>query len=212
MASISISIPKTCFACFRAQMHSPRRGGNVYVEVDAAMNSLLPFWNGVHFRAGRGGHGQERGHGGEGGAQDCDQRGREGRRSCWRCCILDRGHCYFLVGEVAEGTPHLSLASIRSPGWLSMAKMVRKCGWNWISAKAGCHVCMVGAPSAGKSTLLGVVSFDYDSTMVIHVVDGYPQQPESVFDAVCLKLEMFSPELVKKPYIVAYNKMDLPEA
>lgn len=33
------------------------RGGNVYVEVDGSMNSLLPFRNGVHFRAGRGGHG-----------------------------------------------------------------------------------------------------------------------------------------------------------
>ncbi|GKV31549.1 hypothetical protein SLEP1_g40228 [Rubroshorea leprosula] len=98
MASISISITTTCFARFRAQMHSPRRapnskfrpkrtakykrlspsappsgrGGNVYVEVDAAMNSLLPLRNGVDFRAGREGHGQERGHGGEGGAQDCD--------------------------------------------------------------------------------------------------------------------------------------------
>lgn len=34
------------------------RGGNVYVEVDGAMNSLLPFRNCVHFRAGRGSHGQ----------------------------------------------------------------------------------------------------------------------------------------------------------
>ena len=36
------------------------RGGNVYVEVDGSMNSLLPFRNGVHFRAGRGSHGQGR--------------------------------------------------------------------------------------------------------------------------------------------------------
>lgn len=33
------------------------RGGNVYVEVDVSMNSLLPFRQSVHFRAGRGGHG-----------------------------------------------------------------------------------------------------------------------------------------------------------
>ena len=33
------------------------RGGNVYVEVDGSMNSLLPFRNCVHYRAGRGGHG-----------------------------------------------------------------------------------------------------------------------------------------------------------
>ncbi|KAL8264116.1 hypothetical protein R6Q59_022246 [Mikania micrantha] len=34
------------------------RGGNVYLEVDSSMNSLLPFRNSIHFRAGRGGHGQ----------------------------------------------------------------------------------------------------------------------------------------------------------
>lgn len=34
------------------------RGGDVYVEVDGSMNSLLPFRKTVHFRAGRGGHGQ----------------------------------------------------------------------------------------------------------------------------------------------------------
>lgn len=36
------------------------RGGNVYVEVDGSMNSLLPFRQSVHFRAGRGGHGHGR--------------------------------------------------------------------------------------------------------------------------------------------------------
>lgn len=34
------------------------RGGNVYIEVDGSMNSLLPFRNSVHFRAGRGDHGR----------------------------------------------------------------------------------------------------------------------------------------------------------
>lgn len=34
------------------------RGGNVYIEVDGSMNSLLPFRKNIHFRAGRGYHGQ----------------------------------------------------------------------------------------------------------------------------------------------------------
>jgi len=34
------------------------RGGNVYLEVDGSINSLLPFRNRVHYRAGRGSHGQ----------------------------------------------------------------------------------------------------------------------------------------------------------
>ena len=46
----------------------------------------------------------------------------------------------------------------------------------------------------------------------MHVVDGSSQQPELEFDAVRLELELFSPEIAEKPYVVAYNKMDLPEA
>lgn len=46
----------------------------------------------------------------------------------------------------------------------------------------------------------------------VHIVDGSSQQPEYEYDAVRLELEMFSPEIAEKPYIVAYNKMDLPEA
>lgn len=46
----------------------------------------------------------------------------------------------------------------------------------------------------------------------VHIVDGSGLQPELEFDAVRLELELFNPELAEKPYIVAYNKMDLPEA
>jgi GTPase involved in cell partitioning and DNA repair len=46
----------------------------------------------------------------------------------------------------------------------------------------------------------------------VHVVDGSAQQPEYEFEAVRLELELFSPSLVDKPYVVVFNKMDLPEA
>ncbi|KAJ0601900.1 putative GTP-binding protein OBG [Helianthus annuus] len=49
-------------------------------------------------------------------------------------------------------------------------------------------------------------------TRCVHIVDGSSQQPEYEYDAVRLELEMFSPEIAEKPYIVAYNKMDLPDA
>lgn len=45
----------------------------------------------------------------------------------------------------------------------------------------------------------------------MHVVDGSGTQPEYEFDAVRLELELFSPGLSEKPYMVAFNKMDLPE-
>ncbi|GJR88425.1 retrotransposable element Tf2 [Tanacetum coccineum] len=46
----------------------------------------------------------------------------------------------------------------------------------------------------------------------VHIVDGLSQQPDYEYDAVRLELEMFSPEIAEKPFIVAYNKMDLPDA
>ena len=46
----------------------------------------------------------------------------------------------------------------------------------------------------------------------MHVVDGSAEQPDYEFEAVRLELELFSPSLVDKPYVVVYNKMDLPEA
>lgn len=36
------------------------RGGHVYMEVDGSMNSLLPFRQSIHYRAGRGSHGKGR--------------------------------------------------------------------------------------------------------------------------------------------------------
>ncbi|CAK7333101.1 unnamed protein product [Dovyalis caffra] len=247
------------------------RGGNVYVEVDGSMNSLLPFRNRMHYRAGRGAHGQG----------SC-MNGAKGEDVVVKVppgtVVREAGNEEVLLEFLCPGQRALVLPG----GKGGRGNAAFKCGsnkvpkiaengeeglemWLELELKLVADVGIVGAPNAGKSTLLsvisaaqpaianypfttllpnlGVVSFDYDSTMVVadlpgllegahrgfglgheflrhtercsalvHVVDGSSQQPEFEFDAVRLELEMFSPELAEKPYVVAYNKMDLPEA
>ncbi|XVF28364.1 hypothetical protein REPUB_Repub15cG0023300 [Reevesia pubescens] len=247
------------------------RGGNVYLEVDGAMNSLLPFRNCVHYRAGRGAHGQ-----------GSMMSGRKGEDVVVKVApgtvVREAGNEEVLLELLYPGQRALLLPGGRggrgNASFKSGNNKVPKIAengeegpemWLELELKLVADVGIVGAPNAGKSTLLsvisgaqpqianypfttllpnlGVVSFDYDSTMVVadlpgllegahrgfglgheflrhtercsalvHVVDGSGQQPELEFDAVRLELELFSPELAEKPYIVAYNKMDLPEA
>ncbi|KAG1338626.1 GTP-binding protein OBGC, chloroplastic [Cocos nucifera] len=274
------------------------RGGEVYVEVDGSMNSLLPFRKTVHFRAGRGGHGQGRKQAGAKG-EDVVVKVAPGTviREAWkggvegelllelvhpgqRALLLPggrggRGNASFKSGtnkvpKIAENGEegliflHPTFATDKNQ---SPFNLLRSNAGEWLDLelKLVADVGIVGAPNAGKSTLLsaisaaqptianypfttllpnlGVVSLDYDATMIVadlpgllegahrgfglgheflrhtercsvlvHVVDGSGQQPEYEFDAVRLELELFSPELAEKPYIVVYNKMDLPEA
>eukprot|EP00246_Nothoceros_aenigmaticus_P016626 TRINITY_DN7722_c0_g1_i2.p1 TRINITY_DN7722_c0_g1~~TRINITY_DN7722_c0_g1_i2.p1 ORF type:complete len:652 (-),score=147.08 TRINITY_DN7722_c0_g1_i2:329-2113(-) len=48
--------------------------------------------------------------------------------------------------------------------------------------------------------------------VLVHVVDGMSQQAQYEYEAVRLELQLFNPELEHKPFLVAYNKMDVPEA
>nr|XP_007147884.1 hypothetical protein PHAVU_006G163000g [Phaseolus vulgaris]ESW19878.1 hypothetical protein PHAVU_006G163000g [Phaseolus vulgaris] len=247
------------------------KGGEVYVEVDGAMNSLLPFRNSVHFRAGRGSHGQ-----------GSMQSGAKGEDVVVKVppgtLIRMSGEDDVLLEMVYPGQKALVLPGGRggrgNASFKSGNNKVPKIAeygeeghemWLELELKLVADVGIVGAPNAGKSTLLsvvsaakpavanypfttllpnlGVVSFDYDSTMVVadlpgllegahrgfglgheflrhtercsalvHVVDGSSLQPDLEFDAVRLELKLFNPELAEKPYVVAFNKMDLPEA
>ncbi|GKB64437.1 GTP-binding protein OBGC, chloroplastic, partial [Tanacetum coccineum] len=60
-------------------------------------------------------------------------------------------------------------------------------------------------------TLVSAVVSQSSAASVL-IVDGSSQQPDYEYDAVRLELEMFSPEIAEKPFIVGYNKMDLPDA
>ncbi|KAL0730155.1 hypothetical protein Bca4012_026248 [Brassica carinata] len=260
------------------------RGGNVYVEVDGSMNSLLPFRKSVHFRAGRGEHGRGKMQSGAKGvdvvvkvapgtvvrqAKEVGSEGDEEGEEEEKEVLLELLHPGQRALLMPGGRGGRGNASFKSG--MNKVPRIAENGeegpemWLDLELKLVADVGIVGAPNAGKSTLLsvisaaqptianypfttllpnlGVVSFDYDSTMVVadlpgllegahrgfglgheflrhtercsalvHVVDGSAPQPELEFEAVRLELELFSPEIAEKPYVVAYNKMDLPDA
>ncbi|KAL1197803.1 GTP-binding protein OBGC [Cardamine amara subsp. amara] len=259
------------------------RGGNVFVEVDGSMNSLLPFRKSVHFRAGRGEHGRGKMQSGAKGVDvvvkvapgtvvrqarevGSEAEGEEEEEKDVLLELLYPGQRALLMPGGRGGRGNASFKS-----GMNKVPRIAENGeegpemWLDLELKLVADVGIVGAPNAGKSTLLsvisaaqptianypfttllpnlGVVSFDYDSTMVVadlpgllegahrgfglgheflrhtercsalvHVVDGSAPQPELEFEAVRLELELFSPEIAEKPYVVAYNKMDLPDA
>ncbi|GER55929.1 GTPase Obg [Striga asiatica] len=247
------------------------RGGNVYVEVDRSMNSLLPFRKRIHFRAGRGSHGQGQQKNGSKG-EDVIVRVppgtvvKEAGEENVLFELLSSGHRALLLpgGKGGRGNASFKTGTNKVPKIAENGEEGPEI-WLELELKLVADVGIVGAPNAGKSTFLsvisaaepaianypfttllpnlGVVSFDYDATIVVadlpgllegahrgfglghkflrhsercsvlvHIVDGSSPQPEYEFDAIRLELEMFSPELAEKPYIVVYNKMDLPEA
>ncbi|KAG5628191.1 hypothetical protein H5410_013409 [Solanum commersonii] len=251
------------------------RGGNVYVEVDGSMNSLLPFRQSVHIKAGRGGHGHGKKQFGAKG-QDVvvkvppgtviREAGEGGIQGNVLLELLHPGQKALLLpgGRGGRGNASFKTGLNRVPKIAENGEEGPEM-WLDLELKLVADVGIVGAPNAGKSTFLsvisaaqpaianypfttllpnlGIVSFDYDATMVVadlpgllegahrgfglgheflrhsercsvlvHVVDGSSLQPEYEYEAVRLELEMFSPELAEKPYLVVYNKMDLPDA
>lgn len=251
------------------------RGGNVYVEVDGSMNSLLPFRQTIHFRAGRGQHGQgKKQHGAKGEevvvkvapGTVIREAGVEGEEGEVLMELLHPGQRALLLpgGKGGRGNAAFKSGMNKVPKIAENGEEGLEM-WLELELKLVADVGIIGVPNAGKSTLLsaisaaqpnianypfttllpnlGVVSFDFGTTMVVadlpgllegahrgfglgheflrhtercsalvHVVDGSSEQPEYEFDAVRLELEMFNPELSEKPFLVAYNKMDLPEA
>ncbi|KAL3689002.1 hypothetical protein R1sor_015311 [Riccia sorocarpa] len=248
------------------------RGGHVYIEADSSMNSLLPFRNKVHFRAGRGAHGGGKSKDGASGTDITikvppgtiiKEAGPEGKvlleltKPGQRQTLLPggaggRGNAAFKTGR--NNAPQLAEFGEEGPEM-----------WVELELKLVADVGIVGVPNAGKSTFLssvsaakpeianypfttllpnlGVVAIDYDATMVVadlpgllegahtgvglgheflrhtercrvlvHVVDGMSLQPEEEYEAVRLELQLFNPELAVKPHVVAFNKMDIPEA
>ncbi|KAG0501104.1 hypothetical protein HPP92_001176 [Vanilla planifolia] len=239
------------------------RGGDVYVEADGSMNSLLSFRKNIHFRAGSGGHGHGRN---QAGAKGEDvvvkvapgtvirESGKGGVEGEFLLELVKPGQRALLLlgGRGGRGNASFKSGTRKVPKIAENGEAGTEM-WLDLELKLLADVGIVGAPNAGKSTLLssisaaqpsianypfttllpnlGVVSLDHDDAMVVADLPGLLEGAyrgfglghefstyrkmfcfEYEFDAVRLELELFSPELSEKPYIVAYNKMDLLEA
>ncbi|KAI7746350.1 hypothetical protein M8C21_030601, partial [Ambrosia artemisiifolia] len=222
------------------------RGGNVCLEVDSSMNSLLPFRNSIHFRAGRGSHGQGSKMNGAKGEDVVVKvppgtvvraAGKDGVPGDVLLELLHVGDRALLLpgGRGGRGNASFKSGTNKVPRIAENGEEGPEM-WLELELKLVADIGIVGAPNAGKSTFLsvisaaqpnianypfttllpnlGVVSFDYDATIVVADLPGLLEgaHREYEYDAVRLELEMFSPEIAEKPYIVAYNKMDLPDA
>ncbi|GMH29298.1 hypothetical protein Nepgr_031141 [Nepenthes gracilis] len=180
------------------------RGGNVYMEVDESMNSLLPFRRGVHFRAGRGAHGQGRCQHGANGEdvivkvapgtviREARDDGFEGEVLLE---LLQPGQRALLLpgGRGGRGNASFKSGTNKVPKIAENGEEGPEM-WLELELKLVADVGIVGVPNAGKSTFLsvisaarptianypfttllpnlGVVSFDYDATMVVADLPG----------------------------------------
>lgn len=50
------------------------------------------------------------------------------------------------------------------------------------------------------------------SKVLVHIIDGTSPDPVGDYHAICNELQLFNPELIDKPQVVAYNKMDVTES
>eukprot|EP01025_Chloroclados_australasicus_P027994 TRINITY_DN27714_c0_g1_i1.p1 TRINITY_DN27714_c0_g1~~TRINITY_DN27714_c0_g1_i1.p1 ORF type:complete len:607 (+),score=67.33 TRINITY_DN27714_c0_g1_i1:13-1833(+) len=48
--------------------------------------------------------------------------------------------------------------------------------------------------------------------VLVHILDGTSPDPIYDYQAIQLELQLFNPELINKPQVIAYNKMDVPES
>jgi GTP-binding protein len=264
---------------FRREIYIPRggpnggnggRGGHAILVADPGLNTLFSLHNQVHFRAERGGHG--------GGA---DRNGANGadllipvpvgtvvRNAETGETLADLAHAGQRVqvargGRGGRGNAAFKSARNKAPRLAEKGEPGEEL-WLDLELKLVADVGIIGAPNAGKSTLLSVLSAakpkiaDYPFTttapilgvaevnhqqivfadipgllegahegvglgldflrhiertrIVIHVLAGDSPDPLGDYEAINQELELFNPQLIAKPQIVAFNKMDLPQA
>src|SRR5688572_3906812 len=194
---------------FRREAHVPRggpdggdggRGGSVILLVDPGMTTLGDFKRKVHFRAAAGGHGRGRKAHGKN-AQDVVIRVPPGTvvrthpDGEWIGELLEAESRLVVAkgGRGGRGNVHFATATRRAPTHAEKGTPGEE-SWLELELKLIADIGLVGAPNAGKSTLLaaltearpevgnypfttvtpnlGVLSFDEERTAVIADVPG----------------------------------------
>lgn len=163
---------------FRREAHVPKggpdggdggHGGNVVVEADAAISSLIDYRFKHHFKATRGTHGKgSRMHGANGEDlvlkvpmgtivreyfEDTQETGeliadltRDGER-----VVVARG------GVGGRGNIHFVTSTRRAPAFAELGEPAQEC-WIELEMKLMADAALVGVPSAGKSSLISRMS------------------------------------------------------
>lgn len=136
------------------------RGGHVWAEADASLNTLIDYRYRQHFRAGRGGHGM--------GANRTGRAGRdvvlivpvgtriyaEDRRTLL-ADLVEPGQCVLLArgGDGGFGNAHYRSSTNRAPRRADPGRPGEE-RWIWLELRLIADVGLVGLPNVGKSTLL----------------------------------------------------------
>ncbi len=158
---------------FRREKYVPRggpaggpggKGGDVMLEVDPQLNTLLPFKNKVHFKAERGQHGGGKNMAGAGG-QDLiihippGTVARQAETGQLLADLTDPGQQVVVArgGKGGRGNTAFKSSTNQAPK-IAEKGLPGEELWLTLELKLIADVGLIGMPNAGKSTLLSVVS------------------------------------------------------
>ena len=200
------------------------RGGDIIFEVDKGMNTLFTYKHKYMFKAGNGEEGgQRRCHGKNG--EDLVLKVPEGT-------ILREEHTGEIIADMSgdntrqvvlrggrggRGNMNFATPTNQAPQYAEPGKPAMELDIT-MELKLVADVGLVGFPNAGKSTFLSRVTrakpkiADYPFTTIQPNLDAASfdgRDPVSDIRAIHRELEQYNPQIMKKPIVIAANKIDV---